>query len=529
MPRYFIIYTLFVIGMAAAGYWWWIPLLWAQIVLVPIFLLGIYDRRQRHHSVTRNFPVIGHLRFMAEFVAPELHQYFVESSEEGTPFNRELRSIVYQRAKNVLDTHPFGTQKNVYGDGYEWMNHSLAPVEVDPKSLRLTVGGEQCKQPYNASIMNISAMSFGALSKNAILALNGGAKDGGFAHNTGEGGLSPYHLKPGGDITWQIGTGYFGCRNQDGTFNFDLFKERATLPQVKMIEIKLSQGAKPGHGGILPKQKLTKEIAKIRLVEMGHDVISPPAHSAFSTPTGLLDYVVQLREGSGGKPVGFKICIGNPHEFLAICKAIVKTGIFPDFITVDGGEGGTGAAPLEFSNHLGLPGVEALIFVHNSLTGFGLRNKIRVIHSGKVITSFQVAQRIAMGADLINCARGMMMALGCIQSIRCNSNKCPVGVATQDPKLVRGLSVPNKRARVAMFHEQTVKDVAQLVGAMGVSHTCQLKPRDVMRRTSQHEVQTYNQIYDYLKPGSLLEGPIPMPYSHFMKLSSADSFLRVEN
>ncbi|MBX2859809.1 MAG: FMN-binding glutamate synthase family protein, partial [Vampirovibrio sp.] len=379
-------------------------------------VIGYANALQTKHAIRRNFPILGEGRYLMEAVRPEINQYFVESDIEGRPFHRVQRSNVYQRAKKALNTHPFGTKHDVYQEGYEWINHSLIPVEPPHEDPRVTIGGDHCTQPYSASIFNISAMSYGSLSKNAVLALNEGAQIGRFAHNTGEGGLSPHHLKPGGDIIWQIGTGYFGCRTPEGNFCPENFKKRATLNNVKMIELKLSQGAKPGHGGILPAEKVTEEVAEIRGVKLGKDVMSPPAHQAFNTPRGLLEFLAKLRELSGGKPVGFKLCVGSKQEFLSICKAMVETGLLPDFITVDGSEGGTGAAPLEFSDSVGMPLNDGLVFVHNALVGCDLRNKIRVIASGKVTTAFDLISKLAMGADMCNSARGMMFALGCIQA-----------------------------------------------------------------------------------------------------------------
>ncbi len=498
-----------------------------SVILGPIILLGLMDIFQSRHSIRRNFPVIGHFRYIFEAIRPEINQYFVESNSDGVPFSREQRSIVYQRSKKQLDTLPFGTQKNVEEAGYEWVTHSLAPTHVDPKSLRVLVGGPDCKQPYNASVLNVSAMSYGSLSKNAVLALNGGARMGGFAHNTGEGGLSPYHLQPGGDIIWQIGTGYFSARTPDGKFSEDEFSKRAIKSNVKMIEIKLSQGAKPSHGGILPAAKVTEEIAAIRGVEMGKDVLSPPAHSAFSTPIGLLEFVAKLRHLSGGKPVGFKLCIGKRREFIAICKAMLKTGITPDFITVDGGEGGTGAAPLEFSNYVGFPLKEGLTYVHNALVGFNLRDRIRIIASGRTISGFDMITKFALGADMVNSARAMMMALGCIQALRCNSNHCPTGVATQNPDLVRGLVVEDKAIRVANFQTETVRSVAELLGAIGVHSHRDVRPWHITRRTGLGEHKNYSEIFEFLKPGSLLQEPLPVKYARTMSAAVAESFRHV--
>ncbi len=462
---------------------------------------------------------------MLEMIRPEIQQYFIESNTEGAPFSREQRSLVYQRSKKVLDTIPFGTQLDVYEEGYEWINHSMVPTKVDASQLRIQIGGKNCTQPYLASILNISAMSYGSLSQNAILALNGGAKDGGFAHNTGEGGLSHYHQTPGGDLIWQIGTAYFGCRDEHGAFSEALFKKQAQLDAIKMIEIKLSQGAKPGHGGILPKEKLTPEIAKIRGVSMGKDIISPPGHSAFSTPIEMMEFVERLRSLSGGKPVGIKLCLGRRREFLAVAKAMVETGITPDYIAVDGGEGGTGAAPVEFSNHIGTPGVEALIFVHNVLKGMGLRDQVKVIASGSVTSGFGIIKRLALGADLIYSARAFMLSLGCIQALRCNANVCPAGVATQDPYLTAGLVVEDKRKRVRNFHQVTLDEVAHMIGAMGLSHSSDLHPWHIMRRVNQWEIKHYGEIFDYLSDGSLLNREeVPQAYARAWRMAKAESF-----
>ena len=505
--------------LAAIGY----PgVLWSLIILGPIILLGIQDIFQTRHSILRNFPVLGHFRFFFEEIRPEIHQYFVESDTDGVPFNRQQRTVVYQRAKNIRDTVPFGTERDVYAVGYEWVNHSITARHMEAKDIRITVAGPDCKQPYSASLLNISAMSYGALSQNAIRSLNLGAKLGNFCHNTGEGGISPYHLQ-GGDLTWQIGTGYFGCRTKEGQFNPETFQMRAKTPSVKMIEIKLSQGAKPGHGGILPAAKLTKEIAEIRDVPLGHDVESPPGHSAFSTPKGLIEFVAQLRELSDGKPVGFKLCIGKRREFLAICKAMLETGVTPDFITVDGGEGGTGAAPLEFTNTIGAPLIESLILVNNALVGCNLRDRIRIICSGKVTTGFDIIKRLALGADLCNAARGMMMAVGCIQAQKCNTNECPVGVATTNPMLVKGLVPADKSQRVYNFHRNTERSVCEMMGAMGLANTEDLRPWHVMRRVSVSEIRNYSELYEFLEPGALLNNP-PESYARAWNAASAESF-----
>jgi glutamate synthase domain-containing protein 2 len=506
-----------------------LKVLWAFVIIGPLIYFGFEDYLQKSQAIRRNFPIIGRFRYWLELVRPEIYQYFIESNSDGAPFSREQRSLIYQRAKKEVDTLPFGTQQDVYATGYEWIAHSLAPKHIDKSQMRITIGGSDCKHPYSASLFNISAMSFGSLSKNAILALNGAAKDGGFAHNTGEGGLSPYHLEPGGDLIWQIGTGYFSCRNLDGTFSPEVFKENASYPQVKMIELKLSQGAKPSHGGILPAKKLTEEIAKIRGVPMGKDVLSPPAHSTFSTPIGLLEFIQTLRELSGGKPIGFKLCVGKKREFIAICHAMLKTGITPDYIDVDGGEGGTGAAPLEFSNNIGSPGLDGLVFVHNALVGFGLRDKIKIFTSGKVTTGFGLIKRLALGADVIYSARAMMIALGCIQALRCNTNHCPTGVATQDPQLVAGLVASNKRVRVANYHRGTMSSACEMIGAMGLEHPSLLRPWHILRRVSAHQVKNYAEIFHYLNKGDLLNGNYPEDYKTACQGAIAESFENAED
>lgn len=506
------------LGFLSEDFWY------LYIIAGAILAIGVYNTFQRKHSVLRNFPVLGYARFFIEFIRPEIHQYLVESDTDGRPFSRERRSIVYQRAKKVLDTNPYGTKREVSETGYQWLSHSLCakyPAHEDP---RILIGGDDCRQPYSAAILNISAMSFGALSKNAVLALNLGAKTGGFYQNTGEGGLTEYHLRYGGDLVWQIGTGYFGCRQPDGKFCPNYFQEKSQLPNVKMIEIKLSQGAKPGHGGILPADKLTPEIAEIRKVPLGHDVLSPPAHAEFSTPVGLLQFVARLRDLSGGKPVGFKLCVGSHQEFFAICKAMLKTKILPDFITVDGGEGGTGAAPLEFSNAVGASLDEGLFFVHNALVGCSLRDKIKIIASGKLITGFEIASKLAMGADLCNSARGMMMALGCIQSLKCHANTCPTGVTTQDPQLARGLVVKDKFKRVANYQRATVHSIKELTGAAGFDHPSQLGPAHINRRVSTNTVKTYAELFPYMTVGQLFSENIPEQYQQDWSVAIADAF-----
>lgn len=504
----------------------WPPFYWAFIFIGPIVILGVYDLYQPKHSIVRNYPVVGRLRYFMEDLRPKVYQYFVESDTNGKPFSRLNRSLIYQRAKKENDTIPFGTQLDVYENGYEWLSHSIAAIshtELD-EDPRVLVGGPGCKKPYSASIYNISAMSFGSLSQNAILALNGGAKLGNFAHNTGEGGISDYHANPGGDLIWQIGTGYFGCRHHDGSFNYDAFAERSQSEQVKMIEIKLSQGAKPGHGGILPAKKVTPEIARIRLVKEGFDVISPPAHAAFKTPLELVAFVQKLRELSGGKPVGIKLCIGRRSEFFAICKAMSETGTYVDFITVDGGEGGTGASPQEFSNAVGMPLREGVAFVYDVLSGFNLKQHIKIIASGKISSGFDLVKNIALGADLCNSARGMMFALGCIQALECNSNTCPTGVATQDASLMKGLVVEDKRVRVFNFHKLTVESAVELLGAAGLHHTYQLTRAYINRRIAPNVMQSYMESFPYIPEGSLLRTPYPLRFELGMALSTSASF-----
>ncbi len=479
--------------------------LWGFVIIGPIILLGIYDMFQVRHSVLRLYPVLGHFRYMLESVRPEIQQYFVEAELEGAPVSREFRSLIYQRAKGDRDTRPFGTIFDVNRAGYEWVNHSMQPKHLTDFDPRIKFGGTDCTQPYMASPLNISAMSYGSLSKNAIMALNKGAKLGGFYHNTGEGSMSPYHLEHGGDIVWQIGTGYFGCRDGAGNFNPETFQQNATKSVVKMIELKLSQGAKPGHGGILPAAKVTEEIAKIRHVPMGEDVISPPAHTAFSTPTELLHFVKTLRELSGGKPVGFKLCIGRNDEFLAICKAMLETNILPDFITVDGGEGGTGAAPTEMTNSVGTPLRDALIFVNSALIGVGLRDKIRIIASGKMFSAFHILRAIALGADTVNAARAFMMTLGCIQARSCNTDNCPTGIATQNPSRNKAIVVSDKSQRVANFHRETVSNLVELIGAAGLNNLDELEPKHIIRRVQGTEVKSYAELYPAIMPNCLLD------------------------
>lgn len=452
------------------GYYW-NTFFWSLIVIAPLIFVGTMNRVQKSHTILRNFPVLGYFRYFFESISPEIQQYFIEKSTDGKPFSRNHRALVYRRAKNVNATHPFGTQMNINDDHYEAIRHSIYAIEPTEDFPRVIIGSSLCKQPYSASVLNISAMSFGSLSQNAILALNRGAKKGNFYHNTGEGGLSDYHLQGGGDLTWQIGTGYFGCRTPEGDFSPEEFRKRAAIPQVKMIELKLSQGAKPGHGGVLPAAKNTEEIARIRGVKPHTTIVSPPSHKTFKDAKGLVRFIGKLRELSDGKPVGFKLCIGRTEEFIDLCKEMKKEQIWPDFITVDGAEGGTGAAPLEFSDSVGIPLEPALIFVHSTLKKYGLREEVRVIASGKVLTAFSILRMRALGADICNSARAFMFSIGCIQALRCNTNDCPAGVATQDKMLMKGLVVTDKAERVYNFHHNTIKAVLELLGACGITHT----------------------------------------------------------
>lgn len=527
MRKIFVISSIVVTALILLWAYFWIDALFLFVLVGPLIYMGVADMVQTRQSIRRNFPLAGRLRYVFEDLRPKIQQYFVESDTDGAPINRNERSVIYQRAKKQIDTIPFGTQLDVYAEGYEWMTHSIAPIDFHKldHNPRVRFGGRECKQPYDMSVLNVSAMSFGSLSKNAILALNGGAKMGGFAHNTGEGGLSPYHLEPGGDVVWQIGTGYFGARDEAGNFNDAAFTANATKPNVKMIEIKLSQGAKPGHGGILPAKKNTPEIAAIRLVKPGTTVFSPPFHSAFSTPIELIKFVKRLRDLSGGKPVGFKLCIGRKSEFLSICKAMVQLNTYPDFITIDGGEGGTGAAPPEFTNFVGMPLLDALAFADNALVGFGIRKEMKLIASGKILTGFHILRAMALGADTCNCARAMMMALGCIQALECNKNTCPTGVATQDPYFMKGLVVEDKTVRVANFHKNTVESFVELMAAAGISNPDQINRSHVYRRVFMNLVKTYEEIYQPIPEGSLLNGAdAPFDYEDYLKRASAESF-----
>ena len=485
-----IIVTATIVGLGmyvSKNYFYWF------ILFGPIILLGIRDMIQTKHTIKRNFPVIGNLRYAFEAISPEIQQYFVERRTDGAPIDKNMRAIIYQRAKNIGSTHPFGTEENIYQEGYDFIVQSLYPAEVPHEEPRVIIGGEECTQPYSASLYNISAMSYGSLSKNAVMAMNKGAKMGGFYHNTGEGGLSPYHLQ-GGDVVWQIGTGYFGCRTHEGRFDEEMFKSNAHKPEVKMIELKLSQGAKPGHGGVLPAAKVTEEIAKIRGVKAHTTVLSPPGHTEFDDAEGLLKFIQKLRKLSGGKPTGFKLCVGNPLEFEDICKAMVKTKIYPDFISVDGAEGGTGAAPLEFTNHMGLPLYVGLTMVHELLKKHKIRDKVKINATGKIFTGFGLIKAIAFGADLCCTARAMMLSVGCIHAQVCNTNTCPAGVATQNPKLMKGLVVEDKAKRVYNFHKNTVHSFLELMAATGAPHPSNIKRASVMRMAEDGDVITYDEV-----------------------------------
>jgi glutamate synthase domain-containing protein 2 len=483
---------------------WWL----LAVICWALLGLGFYDLNQTKHSIRRNYPIIGNMRYLLESIRPELRQYFFENDQDDLPFSRDKRSLVYQRSKQQLDKKPFGTEEDVYAERYEWINHSMQPTRIDNSNFRIRVGGKDCTQPVDLSVLNISAMSFGALSANAVLALNEGAKIGGFAHDTGEGGISEYHLRPGGDLIWNIGSGYFGCRDQHGNFNDEMFVANATKPAVKMIEIKLSQGAKPGHGGILPGSKVTPEIAAARGVQVGQDCNSPAAHSAFSTPIELMHFIDRLRRLSGGKPVGFKLCIGHPWEWFAIAKAMLETKITPDFIVVDGAEGGTGAAPAEFIDHVGTPVREALRLVHNTLVGLNLRDQVKIAASGKVVTAFDMARLLALGADWCNSARAFMFAIGCIQAQSCHTGRCPTGVATQDPLRQKALVVKDKAPRVANYHRNTLHALAELIGAAGLHHPDDLKAHHIACRLAANRVTLLSTVFPEAAPGEILTGEL---------------------
>ena len=519
-------WALCLIGLIASGYAWsdMGMSIWLPIVFLGLVLLGLRDTLQTHHSILRNYPVIGHLRFLFEFIRPEMRQYFIEGDNESAPFSRQQRSLVYQRSKGDSDKRPFGTQMNVGSIGYEWINHSLQPTVLATHDFRVTIGAGRA-QPYSASIFNISAMSFGALSANAILALNAGAKRGGFAHDTGEGSISRYHRVNGGDLIWEVGSGYFGCCNADGSFSEERFTANALDPQVKMIELKLSQGAKPGHGGVLPGPKVTLEIAEARGVQPWVDCVSPASHSAFRTPLEMMHFIERLRHLSGGKPTGFKLCIGHPWEWFGIAKAMQESGILPDFIVVDGAEGGTGAAPLEFTDHVGAPLQEGLLLVHNTLVGLDLRDRIRIGCAGKVVSAFDIARMLALGADWCNAARGFMFALGCIQAQTCHTGNCPTGVATQDPQRQKALDPLSKADRVYHFHQNTLMALKELVQAAGLDAPGDINASHIVRRNSEHGVKLLANLLPFLERGSLLSGETNQQvFRTYWPMASAASF-----
>ena len=503
---------------------------WVAYTATPLLLsggasaLGLHDLLQSRRAILRNYPIVGHLRFLFEKIRPEMRQYFFETDKDGMPFSRDVRAIVYQRAKGELDKRPFGTQNDVYQTQFEWMHHSIAPRPVATSPFRVTIGGPDCRQPYSASVFNISAMSYGSLSANAVRSLNCGAKLGDFAHDTGEGGFSSHHEAHGGDIIWEIGSGYFSARNLDGTFSPERFADIATKPQIKMIELKLSQGAKPGHGGVLPAAKVTAEIAGIRGIALGQDCISPARHTMFETPLEMMHFIAMMRTLSGGKPVGFKLCVGHRWEFLAIVKAMIATGITPDFVVIDGKEGGTGAAPLEFMDHIGMPLRDGLAFVHSALVGAGLRNRIKLGASGKIVTAFDMARVMAIGADWCNAARGFMFAVGCVQAQTCHTGNCPTGVTSQDPTRSRAIVVTDKSLRVASFHRETIRALSELVAAAGLDHPSQLDRHQFMRRSAPDRVVSFAELYQPLDPGALLAGTDHPQFREPWTLARADSF-----
>jgi len=516
-----IAFTALCLAMLPVSAWF----LLGVVVFGALSAVGIYDMMQTHHSILRNYPVLGHMRFIFEGIRPEIRQYLIESDQDEEPFSREERSLVYQRAKNVESARPFGTKLHVYNTGYSWLTHSVNPRNIENTDFRTTVGNSQCSQPYEISLYNISAMSFGSLSANAILALSMGAKEGGFAHDTGEGGISRYHRQGGGDLIYEVGTGYFGCRDEKGNFDPGKFAEQAASEQVRMIEVKLSQGAKPGHGGLLPASKVSPEIAEARGIPLGVDCHSPAGHSAFTTPIEFMQFLQQLRELSKGKPVGFKLCVGHRREFMCMVKAMLETGITPDFIVVDGKEGGTGAAPLEFSNHLGMPLQDGLVFVHNTLRGAGLRDDVKIGASGKLISSFDIAKAIGMGADWANSARGFMFSVGCIQAQACHTNRCPTGVATQDKTRQRALVVEDKYLRVASFQRETMKALGSMTGASGLDHPSQFMPHHFQKRGHDGQMIGGQRVFPYLPEGFLLrEGDDYEPYRYRWNRASADRF-----
>lgn len=520
--RRWLVFPVLLLLVALAA--WWTPARWTLLLWMPLLLIALYDALQRRHTLRRNYPLIARIRWLFEDLRPFLYSYIVESPFDGRPFTRAERDIVYARAKGDLDAHPFGTELDVYSDEYEWMSHSIAPAPAHDRTQRVKVGTAQCARPYEAALLNISAMSFGSLGARAIEALNLGAKQGDFYHDTGEGGFSPYHRIHGGDIVWELGSGYFGCRDAGGRFDPQRFRDRAQDDQVKMVEIKLSQGAKPGHGGVLPGPKVSAEIAATRGVPEGEDCISPAAHSAFSTPIEMVEWAAKLREMSGGKPVGIKLCVGQPHEIYAVMKAMLETGIRLDYIVVDGAEGGTGAAPVEFSNRVGMPLREGVIFVRNALVGCGLKEEIRLAASGKVHSGAGLAVNCALGADWSNAARAFMFSLGCVQSLKCHTDQCPTGIATQDPGRQRGLVIPDKAERVRRFQASTVSALWDISCAMGLDNPWQIRPHHLHERLNSARSDSIDRIYNFYPRGILLDDPASVASARYWAMARADSF-----
>ena len=493
------------------------------VVFGALTAVGVHDLVQRRHSILRNYPILGHARFMLEAIRPELQQYFIERNYDGRPYDRDTRTGIYERAKGIKDEQAYGTERDVAEPGYEWLLQSMHSFDPPDEQARVRIGGPDCTQPYDMALLNVSAMSFGALSGAALTALNQGAARGGFAHDTGEGGLTKYHLN-GADVVWEVGTGYFGARTKDGGFDPDQFREKAAHAQVKLVSLKLSQGAKPGIGGVLPGDKVTSEIADARSVPKGQTCVSPPGHKVFDTPRELVRFIAHMRELAGGKPAGFKLCVGMRHEFLAICKAMVDEGTTPDFIVVDGAEGGTGAAPAEYEDHVGVPLTEGLMTVHNALVGFGLRDRIRLGASGKVATGSDIVKRLAQGADYTNAARAMMQATGCIQSQRCHTNQCPVGVATQDPKRSRALDVGDKTLRVQRYQHSTVAEAQRIIASMGLHSPADIGPHHLVRRVDHVHSESYAELFEWLNDGDLLGEQPPDSWREDLSRADPDSF-----
>ncbi len=519
--RYSIPLGLFVVTVLFAL----LPVLrWGLVLLVPALLVALWDFFQTSHTLRRNYPLLARVRWIMEDLRPFARAYVVEGDLEGRPFNHDERGLVYARAKGQLDVHPFGTELDVYSEVYQWLAHSIVPKPDAPAEWRTTVGSNQCDKPYSAALLNISAMSFGSLSANAIRALNKGAAAGNFYHDTGEGGLSKHHRSEGGDLVWEIGSGYFGCRNRDGSFDPGKFAETASLDQVKMVEIKLSQGAKPGHGGVLPGSKVTREIAEARGVEVGEECVSPPGHATFSTPVELVEWAAKLRDLSGGKPIGAKLCVGKPHEVFAVMKAMLETGIRLDYIVVDGAEGGTGAAPVEFSNRVGMPLREGLILMRNALVGTGLKDEIKLAGAGKVHSGAGMAMNMGLGADWCNAGRAFMFALGCVQSMQCHTDRCPTGVATQDPARQRGLVVEDKWERVARFQRQTLATLREMVIAMGYDNPWQINPASISERLDPARSAPMDVIHGFLDKGALLQAPDDTQYARYWHAAQAHTF-----